>query len=81
MARTYVDARGYRRFADSGIPVHRWVAKIKLGRLVRYPEVVHHKNRNKLDNRPSNLVVCANQAVHENFHRIDGDLYKKTFSL
>lgn len=76
MARTYVDEQGYRRFADSGIAVHRWVAKRKLGRLVRYPEVVHHKNRNKLDNRPSNLVVCKSQAVHEYFHRIDGDLYK-----
>ena len=76
MAQTYVDARGYRRFANSGILVHRWVAKIKLGRPVRRPEVVHHKNRNKLDNRPSNLVVCANQAVHESFHRMDGDLFK-----
>jgi hypothetical protein len=24
-------------------------------------------------------VVCANQAVHENFHRIDGDLFKKNY--
>ncbi|MGB7958023.1 MAG: HNH endonuclease [Minisyncoccia bacterium] len=77
MASTYVDSKGYRRFADSGIPVHRWVAKLKLGRLVRYPEVVHHKNRNKLDNRPGNLVVCASQAVHERFHAIDGDLYAR----
>jgi hypothetical protein len=77
MAQTYVDERGYRRFENSGIAVHRWVAKRKIGRLLRYPEVVHHKNRNKLDNRPSNLFICASQSVHENLHRIDGDLFIK----
>jgi len=74
MAKTYIDQYGYRRFADSGILVSRWVAAKILGRFLYPREVVHHRNRNKLDNRPSNLEVFRNQANHERCHRSDGDL-------
>jgi hypothetical protein len=71
---TYIDENGYRRFKDDDIPVHRQVAKKKLGRPLRPGEVVHHRNRKKTDNRPSNLWIFPDQEEHENVHREDGDI-------
>ncbi|MBI4439730.1 HNH endonuclease [Candidatus Woesearchaeota archaeon] len=73
MANTYVDGRGYRRFSDSGTLVSRWVAEKKLGRELDDEEIVHHKDRNKLNNRTSNLWVCRDQDEHESYHEEDGD--------
>ena len=69
----YVDKNGYERFSDSGMLVSRWIAEKKLGRKLRNEEVVHHKNRNKLDNSPENLWVFKNQDEHEQAHEDDGD--------
>ena len=62
--KTYVGKSGYRRFKNSGKLVHRWVAEKKLGRKLKKREVVHHKNRNPLDNSPKNLKVYPNQSTH-----------------
>jgi hypothetical protein len=67
----YVDSLGYLRFADSHRLFHRWVAEKKLGRKLNSGEVVHHINRDKLDNRWSNLYVCKNQYHHYYLHLID----------
>lgn len=75
MYSSYIDDKGYERFCDSGMLVHRWVAEKKLGRRLKPWEVVHHRNRNKLDNRPVNLYVCRNQVHHANIHRMDGDFF------
>ena len=77
MAKTYIDKRKYRRFSDSGKLVSRWVAEKKLGRQLRSKEVVHHKNRNKQDNRPKNLWVFKDQKSHNKAHRSD----KKRFGF
>ncbi|MHA1390489.1 MAG: HNH endonuclease [Candidatus Thorarchaeota archaeon] len=61
--KTFTDKKGYRRFGNSGKLVHRWVAGAKPG------QVVHHKNRRKSDNRPSNLRVFSSQKEHHATHR------------
>ncbi|WP_457918464.1 HNH endonuclease [Candidatus Lokiarchaeum ossiferum] len=68
---TYRDKNGYKRYCNSGKLVHRHVAECKLGRKLRRGEVVHHKNRNKMDNSRSNLWVCKSQTQHEYYHKKD----------
>lgn len=46
---------------------HRLVAQNRIGRPLNGGEVVHHKNNNKLDNRPSNLAVTHRDA-HAAYH-------------
>ena len=64
----FKDKKGYKHFAGSGKSVHRHVAERKMGRKLRKGEVVHHKNRNKTDNRRSNLKVFKNQKKHHKSH-------------
>lgn len=66
--KTYVDKGGYRRFCGTRRSVHRFVAARKLGRKLRPGEVVHHINRNKLDNSPKNLQVFPSQQIHNQVH-------------
>jgi hypothetical protein len=74
-SKTYIDQKGYRRFRGSHTPVHRWVAEKKIGRKLNSQEVVHHINRDKLNNKPSNLHVFKNQAAHESAHKRDAKKY------
>ena len=71
MAKTYIDKKGYKRYSDSGKLVHRYVAERKLGRKLHKGEVVHHRNRNKKDNRRKNLWVFKNQDNHYKVHKKD----------
>ena len=57
MYSSYIDDKGYERLCNSGKLVHHLVAERKLGRKLKRWEAVHHRNRNKLDNRPINLHV------------------------
>ena len=74
--KTYIDENGYRRFSDSNKLVHRYVVEKMIGRKLRRGEIVHHINRNKLDNSPENLEVFANQEEHEKHHRETDWLFK-----
>lgn len=68
---TYIDDNGYERFSDSDYPVHRWVAEKKIGRKLKKGEVIHHKDRDKKNNHPSNLHVFPNQSAHDRVHKYD----------
>lgn len=57
----YIDEYGYKRFLNSNKLVHRWVMKKELGRKLSPDEEIHHKNRNKLDNRPKNLQLLTHK--------------------
>ncbi len=73
----YIDENGYKRYSDSNKLVHRHVAEMKLGRKLKKGEVVHHKNRNKLDNRRSNIWVFESQHKHHLVHKYDEEKYDK----
>lgn len=57
--------------ADSNglIYEHQMIAEQKIGRKLKDGEVVHHIDRNRLNNSPNNLLVFASQADHGAFHR------------
>ena len=50
---------------------HVAVAERALGRPLKKGEVVHHFNLNKLDNRPSNLMICTQEYHRFIHHRME----------
>jgi len=69
----YIDGNGYARYSNSNKLVHRHVAeKYILGRKLLPGEDVHHKNRNKLDNRSNNLQV-KHHDDHMLHHALHGE--------
>lgn len=79
-SKTYKDQNGYRRFKDSDKLVHRYVAEKKIGHKLSPGSVVHHKNRNKSDNRSSNLWVFRSQSDHDRTHKRDAFRFGKRAS-
>ena len=51
------------------IPEHILIAEKSLGHCLPRGAVVHHSNQIKSDNRPSNLVICQDNAYHQTIHK------------
>lgn len=64
MGRTYIDSKGYVRFKGSRKLVHRWVMEKKIGRELKKTEVVHHIDKDKLNNEEDNLKLYSNNKEH-----------------
>eukprot|EP01133_Synstelium_polycarpum_P013832 gene13832-16309_t len=66
------NSSGYRQYTDPNTGrqeyTHRRVAEKKYGGPIPESKQVHHINKDKLDNRPSNLVVI-DRDVHQQLHR------------
>ena len=60
------EGKGYEK--TYGIHTHRRVAEKILGRKLRPGETVHHKDRKKRNNSPSNLQVFSSQSEHVKYH-------------
>jgi hypothetical protein len=63
-----IDKSHSRANADGSVYVHMIVAEEKLGRHLLPEEVVHHKDLNKLNNDPNNLMIFASNSDHSRFH-------------
>jgi hypothetical protein len=57
--------------SEGQVYLHIIIAEEKLGRQLLPNEVVHHKDFNKLNNDPSNLMVFATKNDHTRFHMND----------
>ena len=62
-------SRGYRMIHVNGrrTPEHRYVMECRLGRPIGPDEIVHHKDENKLNNHPKNLMVLK-RSEHPAMH-------------
>lgn len=47
---------------------HRLVMECMVGRILDRSEVVHHRNKNRADNHPSNLMLLPNKSDHGREH-------------
>ena len=74
-----IDRRGYVKClkkthpnADSSgyIWEHHLVMEKKMGRFLKPKEIVHHKNKNKADNRIENLRLFKTNNEHIKFHQM-----------
>jgi hypothetical protein len=75
--KTYIDSKGYKRYINSDVLVHRHIAYkyIYLKNRSDYPlsftsYQVHHDNMNKLDNRVDNLVLLTPDE-HQKLHYVN----------
>lgn len=73
MKNKYIDQKGYPRWKDSGLLVHRTVAANMLGGKIPTGMVVHHIDSNKRNFRKNNLGIMSRSA-HAILHIRQRDL-------
>lgn len=65
----YVINKSHPRANQAGaVYTHILIAEEKIGRPLLSEEVVHHRDLNKLNNDPSNLMIFASNGDHVRFH-------------
>ena len=63
-----IDKSHPRANEDGQVYVHIIVAEEKLKRRLLPEEIVHHRDLNKLNNEPDNIMVFATKSDHTRFH-------------
>jgi len=56
------------RDSENMVREHRLIMEKHIGRNLKKTEVVHHENRNRLDNRIENLRLFKNHSEHLKYH-------------
>lgn len=64
-----IDKMHPRANRDGSVYLHVIIAEKILGRYLLPEEVVHHKDLNKLNNNPDNIMVFATKRDHTRFHK------------
>ncbi len=72
----YIDSKGYPRWKDSNILVHRTVAAKKVGGKIYPNNVVHHIDGNKRNFRKENLWVMS-RSDHAKLHFLERKIGRK----
>lgn len=57
-----------RAWPTGHVHIHRIIAELTVGRLLKDGEVVHHINEDKDDFSPENLQILANNSEHQKLH-------------
>ena len=68
---------------DGYIPEHRLVMELMIGRYLQDKEVVHHRDKDRLNNSTSNLFLFPDQKSHISFHNyqnfVDSEITEEKF--
>ncbi len=64
----YIDCRGYVFLNKFKNYEHKIIMEKHLGRKLTSLEQIHHRNKNKSDNRLKNLILCKNAKEHNRYN-------------
>lgn len=57
------------KYKNGCLDEHRIIAEQKIGRYLRYGEIVHHIDENKFNNSINNLIVFKDNKNHARYHK------------